>query len=392
MRIAIVGSGRGVYPLDWAATLALRGHEVRFVTLGEVLTARGFEVRTRPIPRNVPQAVRAAREFLRDIRSFRPDVLHVNYAGGRLGTLATLAGVHPLVAAVVGGDVLPEQHSRGQAWLERRATRRVLQLADLILVKNEALRRAVAAQGDFAGKVELVRWGVDPARFHRDAGAGESLRRELGLAPEDRVVLSPRVLQPLYNVHLILEAMPRVLAEAPRAVLLVTEYNASADYRRLLEDRAVRLGLGGRVRFVGRIDHERMPALYSLAEVVVSVPASDGLPQTLFEAMACGVPVVLGRLPGYADVVDDGETVLVTDFDPVAVAAAVIRLFGQPSLARALARNALERVQQAALLPREVQRVEGLYRTVAARGPRTRAHRGWLFDALSLLLRRHPPQ
>ena len=101
MRIAVVGSGRGVYPLDWAATLARRGHEVRFVTLGEVLAAPGVDVRTRPIPRDLLQAVQAARGFVRDIRSFHPDVLHLNYAGGRLGTLATLAGVHPLVAAVV---------------------------------------------------------------------------------------------------------------------------------------------------------------------------------------------------------------------------------------------------------------------------------------------------
>jgi glycosyltransferase involved in cell wall biosynthesis len=392
VRIAIVGSGRGVYALDWAATLAARGHEVRFVTLGEVLTAPGVEVRTRPIPRSLSQAVRAGRGFVRDIRSFKPDVLHLNYAGGRLGTLATLASVHPLVAAVVGGDVLPEQHSRGHPWLERRATRRILELADLILVKNDVLCRAVAALGDFAGKVEMVRWGVDPARFHRDPEAGDSLRRRLGLVAEDRVVLSPRLLQPLYNVHLILEAMPRILAAAPRAVLLVTEYNASRDYRRLLEERAARLALGDRLRFVGRIDHEQMPALYSLAEVVVSVPASDGLPQTLFEAMACGVPVVLGRLPGYGDVVVDGESALFTDFEPGAIANAVLRLLGEPALAQALARNALEQVQQVAFLPKEVERVEGLYRTLAAGGAGRRIHGGWLFDALGLLLRRRPPE
>lgn len=392
MRIAIVGSGRGVYALDWAATLASRGHQVRFVTLGEVLTTRGIEVRTRPIPRTLFRAVRAGRGFLSDIRSFRPDVLHVNYAGGRLGTLATLARVHPLVVAVVGGDVLPEQHSRGHTWLERRATRRILELADLILVKNDVLRRAVAGYAHLAGRVETVRWGVDPARFHRDPQAAEAFRRRLGLVPRDRVVLSPRLLHPLYNVHLIVEAMSRVLAKEPRAVLVMTEYNVSRDYRRQLEDRAARLGLGDRVRFIGRVDHENMPALYSLAEVVVSVPASDGLPQTLFEAMACGVPVVLGRLPGYEDVVTDGESALFTDFDPGAIAASVLRLLREPALAAALGRSALEQVQRVALLPREVEHVERLYRAVAARGAARRPHGGWLFDALGLLLRQRPPE
>ena len=392
MRIAVVGSGRGVYPLDWAATLARRGHEVRFVTLGEVLAAPGVDVRTRPIPRDLLQAVRAARGFVRDIRSFHPDVLHLNYAGGRLGTLATLAGVHPLVAAVVGGDVLPEQHLRGRSRLERRATRRVLELADLILVKNDVLRRAVAAHGDLAGKVETVRWGVDPARFHRDPEAGSLLRRRLGLASDDRVVLSPRLLQPLYNVHLVLEAMPRVVAEVPGAVLLVTEYNADRAYRSSLGERARQSGLRDRVRFVGRIDHAEMPALYSLAEVVVSVPASDGLPQTLFEAMACGVPIVLGRLPAYGEVVAERESALFTDFDPAAIAAAVLRLLRDPGLAGAVAERAREQVQRTALLPREVERVEGLYRSLAGRRAPRRTGGGRLLDALGLLLRRRPPE
>lgn len=392
MRIAIVGSGRGVYSLDWAATFAARGHEVRFVTLGETLPARGVEVRTRPIPRTLLQATRAARGFLNDIRSFRPDVLHVNYAGGRLGTLATLAGVHPLAVAVVGGDVLPEQHDRGHTWLERRATRRILQLADLILVKNDVLRRAVAAHGRLEAPVETVRWGVDPARFHPDPAAGESMRRALGLLPEDRVVLSPRLLQPLYNVHLIVEAMPRILALSPRAVLVVTEYNASARYRRRIEERAQQLWLGDRLRFVGHIDHDDMPALYSMAEVMVSVPGSDGLPQTLFEAMACGVPVVLGRLPGYEDVVADGRSALFADLEPGAIAAAVLRTLGDPAAARAVAARAREDVQRIAFLPREVERVESLYRSLAGPGVTRRKHRGWLFDAVGLLLRRRPPE
>jgi glycosyltransferase involved in cell wall biosynthesis len=71
---------------------------------------------------------------------------------------------------------------------------------------------------------------------------------------------------------------------------------------------------------VGAIPHEEMPAYYSLAEVAVSVPRSDGLPQSLFEALACGTPSVLGRLAAYEEVVTDGESALSADFEPGAVA------------------------------------------------------------------------
>jgi glycosyltransferase involved in cell wall biosynthesis len=130
-----------------------------------------------------------------------------------------------------------------------------------------------------------------------------------------------------------------------------------------------------------------MPALYSLAEVAASVPSSDGLPQSLFEAMACGTPVVLGRLSAYTEVVRDGETAALVDLAPAAVASAVVRLLRDgPGRAR-LAARALERVREVAFLPREVDRVDRLYRDFAARGPRPSRRQGRLLDALGLLLR-----
>jgi glycosyltransferase involved in cell wall biosynthesis len=387
VRIAVVGSGRSVHTAARSAALAARGHQVRLVTFGEVTPVEGIDVRTRPIPRGALAAVRAVRAFLDDVRSFDPDLLHLHYAGGKLGTLASLAGIHPFVVTVMGGDVLPEQHPRGLAPLERRATRRILHQADLILVKADALRSAVTTFGGASGRIETVRWGVDPERFRHDPALGEALRRRLGLGPRDRVVVSPRILQPLYNVDLIVDAMSVVLARVPDAVLLITEYNADPAYRQVVATRIVTRGLGHRVRLVGRIDHGEMPALYSLAEVMVSVPASDGLPQSLFEAMACEVPVVLGPVPAYAEVVGDGAVALTVDLDAGSVGRAVARLLEDRDLRLRLSRAALARVRDVALLPREVERVERFYRALldAPRRPVTR--RGRVLDLLSLAFR-----
>jgi glycosyltransferase involved in cell wall biosynthesis len=384
----MVGNGRSVHTTGRAAAVAARGHEVRLVTLGPTRPAAGVDVRTRPLPRGSLDAVRAARGFLADIGSFAPDVLHLHYAGGRLGTLATLAAARPLVVTVMGGDVLPEQHPGGLPPLERRATRRILEQADLILVKADGLRPAVARFGPLRAPIEIVRWGVDPAVFRRDAGAAEAMRARLGLGARDRVLLSPRILQRLYNVHLAVEAMPAVLARVPEAVLLVTEYAADAAYRAGIEDRIGALGLGDRVRLVGVIDHSDMPALYSLAEVVVQVPSSDGLPQSLFEAMACEAPSVLSPLPAYAEVVRPGETALVAEAAPASIAEQVARILEDAGLREALAAAGLARVREVASLPREAARVEALYRSLVA-GPRRRRARGpgWLLDALSLALR-----
>jgi glycosyltransferase involved in cell wall biosynthesis len=387
MRIAVVGNGRTVHALVRGAAVAALGHEVRLVTLGPVLPTSGIEVRTRPIPVTLAQSVAAARSFLGDLRSFAPDLLHVHYAGGKLGTMASLSGIRPLVVTVMGGDVQPEQHSGGLPLLERRATRRLLHEADLILAKSDRLRTEMAALGDFGDKTETIRWGVDPAVFGPRPEAARALRSHLRLAPQARVILSPRILRPLYNVHLIVEALPRVLASVPGAVLLVAEHRADPEYKKSLVARVEALGLEDGVRFIGACDHAQMPALYSLAEVMVSVPFSDGLPQSLFEAMACETPAILGRLPGYAEVVTDGRHVLLADLQPEALADAMILLLKDRAHACALAAAARERVREVAWLPEEAKRVDGLYRRLRERPRRRASLSGRLLDGLSLLLR-----
>jgi len=387
MRIAVVGNGRTVHAFVRGGALAARGHTVRLVTAGPVLEAQGIEVRTRPLPGNPVSAALAARGFLRDIWSFRPDVLHVHYAGNKLSTMALVSGVHPLVVTVMGGDVQPEQHLGGLARLERRATRRLLEEADLILAKSEALRPEILAFGPFESKVETVRWGVDPERFRPRPDEAAVLRAGLGLADDDRVILSPRLLRPLYNIHLLVEALPLVLAQVPRAVLLLSEHRAEAAYREALGARVKDLGLGDRVRFIGRIEHKDMPAFYSLAEVSVNLPFSDGLPQSLFEAMACGTPSLLGRLPWYAEVVTDGEHVLLADLERSAVADSLVRMLTDEPMRRALADAGRRRVLEVACLPREAERVEGFYERLLA-GPRRRPAWGpRVIDGLSLALR-----
>ncbi len=387
MRIAVVGNGRTVHALVRGAALAARGHQVRLVTAGEVLDAPGIEVRTRPLPGNPFAAALSARGFLRDIWSFRPDVLHVHYAGNKLGTMALVSGVHPLVVTVMGGDVQPEQHLGGLARLEHRATRRLLEEADLILAKSEALRPEIAAFGPFGSKVETVRWGVDPGLFHPRPDEAAALRERLGLRADDRVVFSPRLLRPLYNIHLLLEAFPLLLAREPRAVLVLSEHRADPGYREALAARASRPDLAGRVRFVGRIEHREMPAYYSLAEVSVNLPFSDGLPQSLFEAMACGTPSLLGRLPWYAEVVADGEHVLLCELEAPAIADALARLMADEPLRRALAEAGRTRVLEVACLPREAERVERFYERLLAQPRRRPSWAPRVLDGLTLALR-----
>jgi glycosyltransferase involved in cell wall biosynthesis len=389
MRIAMVGNGATVHAALRAGALAARGHAVRLVTLGPVVLNEGIEVRTRPIPASLLGAFIAARSFLRDIRDFKPELLHVHYAGGRLGTLASLSNTRPLAVTVMGGDVQPEQHLGGYSWLERRATRRLLQEADLVLVKSDSLRSAMRSYGRFKAPIETVAWGVDLNRVRRSPKAAAALRARLNLSSKQRVLVSPRILRPLYNIHLIVEAMPFVSAAVDDVVLLITEHRPDEDYRRRLVARVRELDIESNVRFVGALPYTEIPALMSLADVVVSVPLSDGLPQSLFEAMACGAPVVVGRLPAYGELIEEGEHALMTELRPEAIAAAVVRLLGDSDFATRLTRTALTRVRERADIAESARRVEAFYQR-ALNQPRRRSlipSLARLIDGLSLLVR-----
>jgi glycosyltransferase involved in cell wall biosynthesis len=81
-------------------------------------------------------------------------------------------------------------------------------------------------------------------------------------------------------------------------VVVAGARGADEPYLEDLRRRAGDLGLGDRFLVAPEFAEAEMPALFASADVVVSVPESDGLPQTVLEAMAVGTPVVATDLPG----------------------------------------------------------------------------------------------
>src|SRR5207245_5170244 len=345
VRLCFVGSARSVHHPARARPFAQRGHTVRLVAVGPIEAGVESEASSEDVIEHVrieaPRApsslgaLRAVPRVLSAIRSFAPDILHAHYAGP-LAAVAALSGVRPFVVTVMGGDVLFEQHVAPTA-RQRRAVRRLLARADLILAKSERLARAVGEPGDFPSQTHTVVWGVDVSRFPGLPSRSET-RKRWQLEDQHRVVLSPRILQPLYNVHLLVEALPGLLARQPAALLLLTEYVADPDYRRRIEERATALGVRAHVRFLGAVPAEAMPSLYAAADVAASVPFSDGLPQSVFESMAAGTPVVVGALAAYDGVFVDGQTALRVALQPAAIAAAVVSLREHARLSASLSR------------------------------------------------------
>ncbi|MCU0886664.1 MAG: glycosyltransferase family 4 protein [Rubritepida sp.] len=237
------------------------------------------------------------------------------------------------------GDDLVEEDPRAIAW-----RRRWFAEADMVVAAGDfAAARLAEGYGVPAAHIARLPNGVDLARFG-PRPEPEGLRGQLGLDGR-RVILAAARLVPRKGVDRLIEALPAVLAQEPRAALLVV---GDGPQRPALEAAAAGLP----VHFAGAVPAAEMPALYALAEVFAlpnrAEPGeSDGLPLVFLEAQASGLPVLGGRAGGTAEAVRDGETgLLVAGEDAAEVARGVLRLLQDGALAQRLAAAGRAAAQQ----------------------------------------------
>jgi glycosyltransferase involved in cell wall biosynthesis len=346
-----------------AAWLDPARYDVRFGCLrreGEFLASiegRGLPIETYPV-RNLwgKDAWRHRLRLARDLRRERVELVHAHgfYANVFAVPAARIAGVPAVLASIRDlNDLL---------WtpMQRRVQRATCLFADRVVVNAGAIRERLLGQGYSERKIAVVHNGIDPGRFAGPRTGG--LAQELGLAPDAPLVaFVGRLVRAcgieIKGVGFFLEAAARLAPGHPRARFLVI---GDGPCRPELERRAGELGLAGRVIFTG----VRQDVNELLREIDVNVLPSltEGLSNSLLEAMAAGLPVVATRVGGNPELVVDGEHgLLVPPEDAGALAAAIGRLLDDEALRARLGREARRRVESEFSVERMTATVSGLY-------------------------------
>lgn len=363
LRLCFVGPCDSVTFRRWVEWFAARGHTVTALTVEPADPApasfRQVNLASSVPWRKVGRLISAVR-LRRAVARLRPDLVHVHYARGLAWGLVPTP-FHPLVITPWGSDVLEEQGAFRE-WYSRALTRRLLASADLVTVHSAYLEGRVRALVPAGAPVARIGWGVDLARF-RPGLDTRDLRVRWGIRLSDRVILSPRLVQPFYRHDLVIRALARAIEKIPQSLLVILEDRPDRQYVTELHRLAKEEGVEGRVKFVPAVPYADMPRWYNLAEVVVMVPRSDGMPNTLLEAMACGAVPVLGRLPQYDEVVRHGENGWLADPDPDGLAEALIEALGSARTSIAERNRAL--VAAVADQDKEMARMERHYRELA---------------------------
>lgn len=375
LNLAFLGDPNSIHLRRWMGYFADRGHRVTLLVAEDKLVEPGLPPRiaverfTRLSGRGrFPPAglLRARRSVRRVVARVKPDVINAHFLTIN-GWHAWLSGFHPYVVTLWGSDVFIAPKKSRVAALAARVT---LRAADMVMVNSEMLLRGALAVGASAERTEMIQFGVNLAEF-KPGPDPAALRARLGLRGR-RVVFSPRAVAPLYRHGIVVEALAQLPSDV---VVLMSRFRGRPDEIEAIERKAEALGLADRVVLLPEIQQAEMADFYRLADVVVSVPASDSTAAVLLEALACERPIVAADLPSVREwLYELDPAALVPVDDPGATAAALLRALDQSPKERAeTGRRARQIVVERADQDRSMARVESLYRELARRKPRRQA-------------------
>jgi glycosyltransferase involved in cell wall biosynthesis len=264
--------------------------------------------------------------FLRLVEESRPDAVLACWAypdGWAAARLARSLGI-PCAIKVHGSDVLTPTSGSARA----RGTAEALGAADRVIAVSEHLARAAVASGADPQRVVVVRNGVDRDRF--SPGSRADARRELGLDAEAEIILFAGNLVPVKGPDILVRAFASVAERRPRARCVLL---GDGPMRGALE-RFVRASrLNGRVQCAGATPMDRMPTWFRAANLLVIPSRSEGIPNVLLEASACGTPWIATAVGGIGELLNagDGAHCLVPPENPAALACAMVATLDAPA-------------------------------------------------------------
>ncbi len=265
----------------------------------------------------------------RIMREYRPDIVHSrNWGAIEAMPAARLSGVPVKIHSEHGYEIdmlegLPKR---------RRLLRRcAYAAADAVFTVTEELRTYHARQAWIpVERIRVLSNGVNTSRFVRRSSEREETRQRLGLDDKSVVIGSVGRLVPIKDHTTLLKAADILIERGiPVQVLLVGSGPELAKHQEFV---AASPRLSGRVVFAG-VASDVAPFLNSM-DIFVLPSLSEGMSNTLLEAMASSLPVVATRVGGNPELIEDGHSGWLFEPGNVMALAAILERMGRDAIVR----------------------------------------------------------
>ena len=297
-------------------------------------------------------------DWLRIFRDIRPDVVifvtalpwcfewYTPVAACLAGIPRRVSIVHlpppPVPQRVKGRSIRTALHRfrRMRRLLSREVSAR---FENTIICVSNAIRDVLIGDYRFPeSKTITIHNGVSLSQFNPNEDRGLALRTRLGLGPQEFVVVCVARLSEQKRIDILLLAISRVLGSGVRCKCIIV---GDGPLKEKLLAQALALNLSGHVFFEGF--REDVGPYLRAGTAFVLTSHREGLPLSILEAMACGLPCIVTKVGGNSEVVTHGVNGLVVSPGSVdEVADAISYLAAHPHERAEMSRMARSRVQQ----------------------------------------------
>jgi glycosyltransferase involved in cell wall biosynthesis len=255
---------------------------------------------------------------------------------------------------------------RGLLGLPRKRRQMVRHLSAVVAM-SRAIYDELLQYGIPEANIARIPMGVDTDRFRpADAAERRELRQRLGW-PDRPTLVFAGGLTPRKRPHLLAEAVGIAKRAGLDCQLVLAGPEHDAPYCHQIRSRVDDLGIADRVIWNGFTDD--IAPVYRAGDVFGLPSECEGMPASLVEAMACGLPALATPISGSSDLVTDGVQGRMVEPTPESVGQALVDYLRDPSLAVAHGRAAREKVLQGYSAIAVLEAYDQLFRRVIAGKP-----------------------
>ncbi|RJP15556.1 MAG: glycosyltransferase family 4 protein [Candidatus Abyssobacteria bacterium SURF_5] len=295
--------------------------------------------------------IKAARQ------SQKCDLIHAHWVmpAGLIALIAGRLTRKPVVVTAHGSDILVMPK---RSFLLRRIARHVLERADAVTSVAEHVTAEIRNLDVRRDDILAFPMSVPTESFTPNGEGAEACATET-------LIFSNRSLYPIYDLELLVRATPLILQRVPEASICIA---GKGPQREALSQLAEKLGVSGKLTFLGEIPHEQMPKYLRKTAAYVSTALSDGASVSLLEAMACGAVPVVADIPANREWIHDGRNgFLFAPGNAEALADKLELCLTQPDLRKTAREINTRIVQQRAQWNLNVDKLLNLYERILAR-------------------------
>ena len=302
---------------------------------------------------------RISKSVKKQILKIGPDIVHAHYIS-RNGIYAYLSKFKPYILTIWGSDIRLDLMTKYQ----NRLFIKSLKNADAVTSgSNELLtisqdKGAIKENSHFIGMP-----GINISQFE-NVKVPKQFYEDMEIPTDAKVIFSPRAMNSLYRIDIIVEAFFNLERKIKNTFLILLNYATDPDYLHYINCLVNKRTNKNKVKLLLDLPlpYPNINLLYAISSVTVSIPKTDGMPQTTYESFAAGCPVVGSDLSTYDGILDHEHSGLrVSGNSAKEVSDAIFRVISEKTLREKIINNSKKIVLKYGNIYTETNKMENLY-------------------------------